>query len=107
MTVPVYAFGAIIYLICARLSDLTQHRGYFIIGSIISSMVGYGMLLSNSGTATSYAGTFFVAVGIFTGAGISFAWVPTNNPRYGKRAFSTGMHLTIGNSSGVASPFLF
>lgn len=107
MTVPVYGFGAIVYLICARLSDLTQRRGYFIIGSIISSMVGYGMLLSNSGTATSYAGTFFVAVGIFTGAGISFAWVPTNNPRYGKRAFSTGMHLTIGNSSGVASPFLF
>lgn len=107
MTVPVYAFGAIIYLICARLSDITQKRGYFIMGSIISSMVGYGMLLSNNGTATSYAGTFFVAVGIFTGAGISFAWVPTNNPRYGKRAFSTGMHLTIGNSSGVASPFLF
>jgi MFS family permease len=107
MTVPVYAFGAIIYLICARLSDLTQKRGYFIMGAIISSMVGYGMLLSNNGTATSYAGTFFVAVGIFAGAGISFAWVPTNNPRYGKRAFSTGMHLTIGNSSGVASPFLF
>ena len=107
MTVPVYAFGAIIYLICARASDVTQRRGYFIIGAIISSMVGYAMLLSNNGTATSYAGTFFVAVGIFTGAGISFAWVPTNNPRYGKRAFSTGMHLTIGNSSGVASPFLF
>lgn len=107
MTVPVYAFGAIVYLICARLSDITQKRGFFIMGSIVSSMVGYGMLLSNNGTATSYAGTFFVAVGIFTGAGISFAWVPTNNPRYGKRAFSTGMHLTIGNSSGVASPYLF
>lgn len=107
MTVPVYAFGAIVYLICARLSDVTQQRGYFIMGSIVSSMVGYGMLLADNGTATSYAGTFFVAVGIFTGAGISFAWVPTNNPRYGKRAFSTGMHLTIGNSSGVASPFLF
>lgn len=107
MTVPVYAFGAIVYITCARFSDLTQRRGYFIIGSIISSMCGYGMLLSNNGTATSYAGTFFVAVGIFTGAGISFAWVPTNNPRYGKRAFSTGMHLCIGNSSGVASPFLF
>jgi hypothetical protein len=107
MTVPVYAFGAIVYIICARLSDITQKRGYFIIGSIIASMCGYGMLLSQSGTATSYAGCFFVAVGIFTGAGISFAWVPTNNPRYGKRAFSTGMHLTIGNSSGVASPFIY
>jgi MFS family permease len=107
MTVPVYAFGAIVYITCARLSDMTQKRGFFIMGAIVSSMCGYGMLLSNNGTATSYAGCFFVAVGIFTGAGISFAWVPTNNPRYGKRAFSTGMHLCIGNSSGVASPFLF
>lgn len=107
MTVPVYAFGAIVYITCARFSDLTQQRGLFIIGSIVASMVGYGMLLANAGTAVSYAGCFFVVIGIFTGAGISFAWVPTNNPRYGKRAFSTGMHLTIGNSSGVASPFLF
>lgn len=107
MTVPVYAVGAIVYLICARLSDVTQKRGFFVMGAIVSSMVGYAMLLANAGNGVSYAGCFFVAIGIFTGAGISFAWVPTNNPRYGKRAFSTGMHLTIGNSSGVASPFLF
>ncbi|KAF6791698.1 major facilitator superfamily transporter [Colletotrichum sojae] len=107
MTVPVYAVGAIVYVICARLSDITQKRGYFVMGSIVSSIVGYGMLISEKGNAVSYAGTFFVSIGIFTSAGISFAWVPTNNPRYGKRAFSTGMHLTIGNSSGVASPFLF
>ncbi|KAI8281103.1 putative transporter [Colletotrichum sp. SAR 10_98] len=107
MTVPVYAVGAIVYVACARVSDLTQRRGYFIMGAIVSSIVGYGMLIAEKGNAVSYAGTFFVSIGIFAGAGISFAWVPTNNPRYGKRAFSTGMHLTIGNSSGVASPFLF
>ncbi|TDZ13856.1 putative transporter [Colletotrichum orbiculare MAFF 240422] len=107
MTVPVYAVGAVIYIICARFSDLTQRRGYFVMGSIVSSIVGYGMLISDKGNAVSYAGTFFVSIGIFTSAGISFAWVPTNNPRYGKRAISTGLHLTIGNSSGVAAPFLF
>ncbi|ROT39004.1 high-affinity nicotinic acid transporter [Sodiomyces alkalinus F11] len=107
MTVPVYAVGAIVYITCARLSDVTQRRGYFVMGGLVSALVGYGMLISNQGPAVSYAGTFFVSIGIFTTAGISFAWVPTNNPRYGKRAFSTGMHLSIGNSSGVASPFLF
>lgn len=107
MTVPVYAVGAIVYIISARLSDMTQRRGYFVMGGIVSALVGYGMLISDRGAAVSYAGTFFVSIGIFTTAGISFAWVPTNNPRYGKRAFSTGMHLSIGNSSGVASPFLF
>ncbi|KAH7001162.1 major facilitator superfamily domain-containing protein [Ilyonectria destructans] len=107
MTVPVYAVGAIVYLICARASDLTQLRGPFVMGGIISSIIGYGMLIANKGSAVSYTGCCFVAIGIFVSSGISFAWVPTNNPRYGKRAFSTGMHLTIGNSSGVASPFLF
>lgn len=107
MTAPVYAVGALTYIASAYWSDRTQFRGYFVMGSIVSAIVGYGMLIANAGTATSYAGCFFVSIGIFTSSGIAFAWVPTNNPRYGKRAFSTGMHLCIGNSSGVASPFLF
>lgn len=70
-------------------------------------MIGYAMLLANHSSAVSYAGCCFVSVGIFVSPGISFAWVPSNNPRYGKRAFSTGIHLTFGNSAGVVSPFLF
>ena len=35
------------------------------------------------------------------------AWITVNQPRYGKRAFASGIFITIGNSSGVASPFLF
>ncbi|KAF5027823.1 hypothetical protein F66182_50 [Fusarium sp. NRRL 66182] len=107
MTVPVYAVGAITYLIGARLSDITQKRGFFVMGGICSALVGYGMLIAGKGPGVSYAGCCFVSIGIFLSSGISFAWVPANNPRYGKRAFSTGMHLTIGNASGVASPFLF
>lgn len=107
MTAPVYAVGAIVYVICARLSDMTQKRGYFVMFGICSSILGYCMLIADAGNGVSYAGCFFVSIGIFVSSGISFAWVPTNNPRYGKRAISTGLHLTIGNSSGVASPFLF
>lgn len=107
LTVPVYFVGAVVYVLCAWYSDKTQQRGPFIMGGIVVSMVGYAMLIANKGSAVSYAGTFFVAIGIFVSPGIAFAWVPTNNPRYGKRAFATGMHLTFGNSSGIASPFLF
>lgn len=107
LTIPPYIFGAIVYVGCAHLSDKTQRRGYFVMGAIVSAMVGYGLLLSHAGASVSYTGCFFVTVGIFLSAGVSFAWVPTNNPRYGKRAISTGLHLTIGNSSGVVSPFLF
>ncbi|KAM5344172.1 hypothetical protein ACJ41O_012709 [Fusarium nematophilum] len=107
MTVPVYAIGAIVYVLGAWWSDVSQRRGYFVMAAIVSAVIGYGMLIANKGSGVSYAGCCFVSIGIFLSSGISFAWVPTNNPRYGKRAFSTGMHLTIGNSSGVMSPFLF
>ncbi|KAK1995277.1 hypothetical protein LX36DRAFT_692694 [Colletotrichum falcatum] len=82
MTMPVYAVGAIIYITWARLSDLTKCRGYFIIGSIVSSVAGYGMLMAEKGPAVSHAGTFFVSTGIFVSACISLA-----------RAISTGLHL--------------
>lgn len=107
LTVPVYAVGAILYLIAAYISDKTQRRGYFILVAIVFAVAGYGMLLANKSSALSYAGTFFVSIGIFTSTGISVAWVTANNPRYGKRAFAGGMQLTVGNSAGVASPFLF
>lgn len=34
-------------------------------------------------------------------------WMSTNNPRYGKRTTANGIQLTVGNASGVLSPFLF
>lgn len=107
LTVPIYVVGAVVYLVSAALSDKWQRRGYFVMFGIGSAIIGYAMLISNKSSAVSYAGCCFVSVGIFVSCGISFAWVPSNNPRYGKRAFSTGMHLTVGNASGVMSPFLF
>jgi hypothetical protein len=32
-------------------------------------------------------------------------WINVNNPRYGKRAFASGMQITIGNSAGVTVRF--
>lgn len=81
MTVPVYAIGALTYIASAYWSDRTQFRGYFIMGSIVSAIVGYGMLIAGGSLGLSYAGCFFVSIGIFTSSGIAFAWVPTNNPR--------------------------
>lgn len=31
----------------------------------------------------------------------------TSTNRYGQRAYSTGLQLTIGNSAGVAAPYLY
>ncbi|KAK5166506.1 uncharacterized protein LTR77_008049 [Saxophila tyrrhenica] len=107
LTVPVFALGALVYVAVCRLSDWTQIRGPFIVGFQMVVVVGYIMLVSDSGGGVSLAGTFFVGAGIYVINGLAVAWVVTNSPRYGKRAFASGTQLSMGNAAGVAAPFLF
>lgn len=107
LTIPVYSLGAITYVVMGRLSDVTQIRGPFAIGGTLISILGYCLLIANRGSGLSFAGCFFVAMGCYTAVGTALAWLTSNNPRYGKRAFGSGMQLTVGNSAGVAAPFLF
>ncbi|KAI9766193.1 MAG: hypothetical protein M1835_007233 [Candelina submexicana] len=106
-TVPCYALGAITYLFVARLSDRQQMRGLYsvIFGAV--SVVGYGILISNSAAGVHYFGCFLVAMGLYVITGLPLAWLPNNCPRYGKRTTATGLQLTIGNTSGIMAPFLY
>ena len=70
-------------------------------------IIGYCFLIANHSVALSLTGTFVVAAGLWTGSGSGMAWITVNQPRYGKRAFASGIFITIGNSAGVAAPFLF
>lgn len=106
LTLPCYALGAICYMAAARYSDWRQSRGPVVVLFAIISVVGYGMLISDSGAGVHYAGCFLVAIGLYVSVGIPLAWLPSNNPRYGKRTTATGLQLTIGNTSGILSPFV-
>ena len=107
LTVPVYALGAMTYLAVARISDQQQRRGQYACGFAFVSVVGYALLISNTSVACSYVGCFLVATGLYVSVGLPLAWLPSNKPRYGKRALATGMQLMCGNMAGIASPFLF
>jgi len=107
LTIPVYFAGFFAYIACAFMSDKLQQRGIFVISGFAVSLVGYVFLILNRGVGLSYAGTFVVALGLWTSTGLAFSWITVNNPRYGKRAFASGMQITIGNISGVSSPFLY
>lgn len=107
LTVPVYFGGFAAYILCAFWSDKIQQRGIFVISGLAISLIGYVFLIINRGVGLSYTGTFIVALGLWTSTGLAFSWIVVNNPRYGKRAFASGMQITIGNISGVASPFLY
>ncbi|CAO2650158.1 Nn.00g014500.m01.CDS01 [Neocucurbitaria sp. VM-36] len=107
LTIPVYFAGFATYVTSAWLSDRTQQRGIYCIGGLSVSLVGYICLIINKGLGLSFAGTFIVALGLWVSTGTAFSWISVNNPRYGKRAFASGMQITIGNISGVAAPFLY
>ncbi len=108
LTIPVYALGAISYLIVAATSATpSTRRGIYASSLLLISVIGYALLASNRNVATSYAGCFLVAMGLYISVGLPLAWLPGNKPRYGKRALATGMQLTVGNMAGIATPFLF
>ena len=106
LTIPCYLVGALAYLLCARLSDAKEMRGVFcvIFGSI--SVIGYGILISDASSGVHYFGCFVVALGLYVIVGLPLAWLPNNQPRYGKRTTATGLQLTIGNISGIMAPFV-
>jgi sugar phosphate permease len=106
LTIPCYAVGAISYMASARFSDRTQLRGPVVVGISLFSIVGYALLISPVPFSAQYAGCFLVAIGLYVAVGIPLAWLPTNNPRYGKRTTATGLQLTIGNTSGIMAPFV-
>ncbi|KAL2830265.1 histidine phosphatase superfamily [Aspergillus cavernicola] len=107
LTIPCYALGAIAYLSIAWLSDRTQRRAVFTCIFAAISVVGYGILISDSSSGVHYFGALLVAMGLYVTVGLPLAWLPTTLPRYAKRTFATGLQLTFGNVSGVMSPFLY
>ncbi|ETN45883.1 uncharacterized protein HMPREF1541_00064, partial [Cyphellophora europaea CBS 101466] len=82
-------------------------RRPFAIGATLTSILGYWLLTPDRGAGVSFAGYFLVAQGCYTAVETPLARLTSNKPRYGKRAFASGMQLTVVNSAGIAAPFLF
>ena len=106
LTIPCYCLGALSYIVVARLSDSQQKRGLYSVAFGIVSVIGYGVLISDSSKEVHYFGCFLVAIGLYVVVGLPLAWLPSNQPRYGKRATASGLQLTIGNASGIMAPFV-
>ncbi|KAI5863916.1 DNA-repair protein rad2 [Durotheca rogersii] len=107
LTIPCYFIGAMTYMGIAFLSDRKQMRGVFCVIFGAVSVIGYGVLLSDSAAGVHYFGCCLVATGLYVIVGLPLAWLPNNTPRYGKRTTANGMQLTIGNCAGIMSSFIY
>ena len=106
LTIPCYAWSCIVYFMAAFVSDATQHRASFGIFGCSIAIVGNVMLLVGKSVAVQYAGCFVIATGLFLASGLNLLWLPSNCPRYGKRATAIGLQLAIGDSAGLTSPYV-
>merc|ERR1712000_319541 len=95
LTIPVYIVGFGTYLTCAMYSDRIQQRGIFCVGGAAVMIIGYALLLAHQSTAMSFVGCFFISAGLWTCSGSGMAWVTVNQPRYGKRAFASGIFIAM------------
>lgn len=106
LTIPCYCLGAATYLVVARLSDRQQLRGVYCVVFGGVCVVGYGILMADAAPGVRYFGCFVVALGLYVAVGLPLAWLPSNQPRYGKRTTATGLQLTVANSAGIMAPFV-
>ncbi|KAI1276248.1 DNA-repair protein rad2 [Xylaria sp. FL0933] len=107
LTIPCYALGAISYMTIAYISDRKQMRAIFCVIWGAISVIGYGILISDTPAGVHYFACFLIATGLYVLVGLPLAWLPNNSPRYGKRTTASGLQLTIGNASGIMSSFIY
>ena len=107
LVIPIYSLDSLVYVGSAYLSDKIQQHGIFCIGSFLTCTVGCVFLVTNQDVGLSFAGCFMISMRLWTSTGAAMTWLDVNSPRYGKRAFASGMQLTIGNAAGESAPFLF
>ena len=65
LTVPPNFVGFIFCLGMALGSDMMRFRGPFMLAGNVLTIIGYIMLLAGTSSAVQYAGTFFVAAGVY------------------------------------------
>ncbi|KIV86994.1 hypothetical protein PV11_02567 [Exophiala sideris] len=107
LTIPCYVLSATAYLIMARVSDHYRLRYIFTMIFLMISIIGYALLMGDVSPGVSYLGCFFVAGGLSVSVALPLVWLPSNMPRYGKRAFGSGLQLTLGAFGGVTAPFIY
>ncbi|KAJ5165710.1 uncharacterized protein N7500_007540 [Penicillium coprophilum] len=103
LTVPVYVWAALIFVIIAWCSDRYSTFASYIFGANMFGLVGYIILLAVDNTAVKYFATFLIGITTYTSVGLNVAWLNVNvAPQY-RRALAIGLQQTIGNCAGIVA----
>ncbi|EXJ96271.1 hypothetical protein A1O1_01397 [Capronia coronata CBS 617.96] len=103
LTVPVYIFGGLAFVIAAIISDRLRLRSPFVLFANLFGIAGYIVLLTVSTDGVRYFATFLCAVAVYNGPGLNVTWLNVNVAPHYRRATSIGFQQTIANTAGIVA----
>ena len=105
MTIPIYLFGALTYILTVLTMDWIHFnkRSPFMVGFGLLSAVGYIILIASKTAGVKYFACFLTAPGIYILTGLNITWIGGNVKGRYKRAVAIAINQTLGNSGGVVA----
>ncbi|KAJ9129341.1 MFS transporter [Coniochaeta hoffmannii] len=103
MTIPVYVFGGLLFLIFAYFSDRWTLRAPFLFFANIFGIVGYILIICPTPNGVKFFGTFLCAIAVYNGPGLNLTWLNVNVAPHYRRAAAIGFQQTIGNTAGIVA----
>ncbi|KAJ7879976.1 MFS general substrate transporter [Mycena olivaceomarginata] len=96
LTVPIYAFAAVVTCFVALYADKHGRRGY--LGGI-----GYIILIVSRNAALSYFAVYVATCGIFPVVPNTVTWIANNQEGVYKRGVTLALAISMGNINGAVS----
>ncbi|KAI4841677.1 MFS general substrate transporter [Aureobasidium sp. EXF-8845] len=103
LTIPVYIFGGLAFMLVAWYSDRTSIRGPLVAFANIFGIIGYILIICPTPNGVKFLGTFLCAVAVYNGPGLNMSWLNVNMAPQYRRATAIGFQQTIGNTAGVVA----
>ncbi|KEZ46290.1 hypothetical protein SAPIO_CDS1211 [Scedosporium apiospermum] len=105
MTIPPYVTACVLTIVVAHFSDKFKRRGYFIVGSLLLSIVGFVIAIATSNSENlaklTYAGCFLACCGFFPAFPGVISWLANNLAGPYKRAIGMSLQISLGNTGGL------
>ncbi|KAI2630546.1 MFS transporter-like protein [Xylaria nigripes] len=94
-------------LIVTALSDRMKARGPLMVVCCLVAMIGYILMLATRSNGARYAGTFFIAMGVYPNSALIMGWLSNNLAPHFVRATGTGFLIAFANTSAFISTFIY
>jgi MFS family permease len=103
LTIPVYLWGAVVFLTMAWFSDRWSVRGPIIFCANFFGIIGYVLLLTVDHNDVKYFATFLCAIAVYIGPGLNLTWLNVNIAPHYRRATAIGFQQSMGNTAGIVA----